>query len=413
MTPEELANLIKEALAPYRKAMEDFDNVLLAVMDDVEKLLSTSSLNRQELKTYIVDRVSDTRLSLMKDRDSFRGEPGPQGSSGTQGTRGDQGERGEKGDQGIQGVEGIEGIDGAQGTKGLQGQRGEQGYPGPIGEKGIQGERGDPGLVGGPGERGFPGKDGVKGEQGTQGTQGERGDQGIPGITGSTGIPGQNGHPGERGYRGEKGERGDAGLVGRGGEKGDRGERGFVGTVESWREKNYVAGEIVSHNGGSWQARRNTKDAPGWQSNSWEMLADGIGTVEWEDDCVIIRTAAGTVAKSAPLRGPKGEKGDSVVLHEKYDETQLYRKSLDEVKESGGVWRAKKDGLLHKPGTTKGKGQWTNIAHKGAKGDAGKDADMEVIKEQVIQHFAVERGALMDSTLRQIDEFFEGLDIDV
>jgi len=332
MTPEDFAKLIHEVMQPLQddiKALQKFADTAFDDMPDIDSA-------KQELKSFMIERVSDTRLSMMKDRDSFKGERGEKGITG------DAGERGAKGDIGSQGRDGI---------------RGKQGTPGDRGQKGDSGDRGEVGV-------------------------------------------------GTRGDKGDNGERGDTGKAGKAGAKGERGERGFITAVEPWVKRDYMPGELTTNNGGTWQARRKTNTPPNALSNAWEMLSDGIEIVEFNDDSFSIKMASGEIRKSGSLQGPQGEKGGSVDLLEGYDETTLYRKSLDEVKESGSVWRAIKDGLLHKPGSAKGKGQWTCIAHKGPKGDAGKDADNEAILEELKIAQAIDARGAMELLVKMVEDYF-------
>lgn len=381
MNPEELLDIINAALAPYRKGIEDLDSVVKRIMGEVAQLLKDSAVSKQEIKTFVTERMSTIHLELLRDRDAFRGDPGEKGDQGGTGLRGDRGERGLTGDQGEAGETGDQGEAGGTGETGLKGDRGDQGDQGDRGEKGITGDRGD------------PGRDGALGEKGVSG------DQGIPGTHGD---------------RGEKGDRGDVGQTGETGETGKTGPTGLVGSISEWQKRTHSSGEIVTHGGATWQCRRKTLGEPGRLSNSWELLTNGISTGEFsEDHRLSVVLANGDVIKSQSLRGDKGEKGNSVTLHLKYNVTHKYRAGIDEVKESGAVWRAVKTGLLHKPGSAKGKGQWVNITHRGPAGPAGKDADPKAIGDAVFGRVMLSTKAMIEGSIALTDTYFESADFNV
>ncbi|MBW1672146.1 MAG: collagen-like protein [Deltaproteobacteria bacterium] len=410
MKAETIAKFLHEVMKPLQDDVKDLQAIFDDVVDHVSKIDSSAALSQQELKTLIVDRVHDTRLALMKERDSFRGDPGPQGEVGTQGKRGDIGQRGEKGDMGGQGGQGERGTTGKTGEPGQPGEPGQLGQPGPQGKEGSPGDRGD---LGPQGDQGEPGQLGQPGPQGKEGSPGDRGDLGPQGGQGERGHPGKDGRNGDRGYRGEQGERGDIGQEGKVGKQGDQGERGLLAAISEWTERKHAPGEVVTISGGTWQARRTTTKEPNFNSNDWELLANGIGSVESKDYCLALTVSSGAVVKTSSLRGEKGEPGESVTFHPKYEETRLYRSSLDEVKESGCTWRALKDGILHKPGTTKGKEQWRNTTHVGPPGKDGKDADEEIVAEKVFQLIARDAKATLDLTIKQVDDYFSRLSLNV
>ena len=121
---------------------------------------------------------------------------------------------------------------GEPGAVGPQGPQGEAGAPGAVGEQGPQG------LPGEQGPQGLPGERGEKGDS-IQGPPGERGEQGMPGF------PGEKGEAGAPGLQGEKGLQGDAGPMGPGAPLW-RHRRAYDATV-----KDYRAGDVVAHDGGS------------------------------------------------------------------------------------------------------------------------------------------------------------------
>lgn len=126
-------------------------------------------------------------------KESLRGDVGPQGpkgETGAQGPKGDTGATGAKGDRGDTGPQGP------QGAKGDKGDTGSTGPRGPQGEQGIQGERGFAG------ERGPAGEQGPQGEQGPAGPKGDKGDTGLTGATGPQGPQGDKGDSGRDGVDG-------------------------------------------------------------------------------------------------------------------------------------------------------------------------------------------------------------------
>lgn len=190
--------------------------------------------------------------------------------------RGPSGWRGEDGELGPEGPAGERGADGKQGEKG---ERGEVGAAGVAGEPGPVGEPGPPGPAGEPGSAG------------PQGPAGDRGESGQPGAVGQPGPPGQTGDPGEVGAQGEPGPQGDAGAAGdkgdpgRPGEIGPQGERGLEGPpgklpiVKTYEpDQVHYAGDVVVHQGSTWQATKDTGQAP--PHRDWIGLAfrgvDGV-----------------------------------------------------------------------------------------------------------------------------------------
>jgi hypothetical protein len=117
--------------------------------------------------------------------------------------------------------------------------------PGPQGERGLDGESGLDGVPGPPGERG------ESGPQGSVGEPGPAGEAGKPGKDGSDGAPG---------------ERGEPGLP------------GILPVIDCWVDAVHYYGDVVSHDGATWQARRNTGRPP--PHEDWVCLAragrDGI-----------------------------------------------------------------------------------------------------------------------------------------
>lgn len=133
---------------------------------------------------------------------------------------------------------------GVDGERGERGERGDRGFQGERGEPGEPGERG---LDGRDGERGFPGERGEKGEPGERGIQGERGDPGERGLDGRDGEPGM---PGERGPEGAPGK---------------------LPVAREWTSRVHYEGDVVTHNGSTYQALRDTGGEP--PGGDWQPLA--------------------------------------------------------------------------------------------------------------------------------------------
>jgi hypothetical protein len=137
--------------------------------------------------------------------------------------------------------------DGDRGEKGLDGERGETGPPG---ERGEPGERGLDGSPGGCGEKGEPGEPGAPGLQGEPGAPGERGLDGLPGPAGASGEKGLDGEPGPAGPPGAPGK---------------------LPLVRSWEDQIHYEGDVVTCDGATWQAQRDTGKPP--PHHDWVCLA--------------------------------------------------------------------------------------------------------------------------------------------
>lgn len=338
MTPQNLAKILDEILTPL---MDEVASVKTAFSEITQKMDGNKELTKNELKTFVIERASEERDRLLRDRDAFRGERGERGKPGEKGIRGDIGQRGEKGIQG---------------------------------DRGIQGERG---LVGGRGERG------------------EKGIQGVIGKNGRDGLPG------------EKGQRGDVGGIGKQGTQGERGETGFIKAVEAWRKREYDAGEIVSNNGATWQSRRKTSHEPDYLSNSWELIANGLSDVDFDGRKIKLTAADGETRTSPDLKGDKGDTGDVPYISGPYDAKCDYAQH-EGVQQDGSLWYPAKgkSGKLGKPGKSP---DWRLSAARGKTGPAGKSADPEVVKELVMLDIASENKAIIEMTLKQVDEYLEGV----
>jgi hypothetical protein len=208
----------------------------------------------------------------------------------------------------LRGPEGVPGaaVDGVPGAAGQPGPQGEKGERGNIGPQGPQGPRGEAAV-------------GLKGDTGSEGP---RGAPGIPGIAGPQGIPG---------------------LVGPQGEPGERGPAGFMRMAQPWVDKVHYEGTIVTHDGGTFQAVRDTGRPVA--SDDWVLLA-------------------------APgVAGCDGKDGRSMNLRGTYARTLAYR-ALDVVALDGGLFVARRDD----PGPCPGDG-WQLSAMRGRKGEAGPQGE--------------------------------------
>jgi Collagen triple helix repeat (20 copies) len=206
---------------------------------------------------------------------------------------------------------------------------------------GAPGARGRPGLDGLDGERGPPGERGPQGERGEKGDPGPQGEIGLRGLQGKIGPAGPAGPPGDKGERGEKG---DPGL---------QGPLGKLPIVKPWRQDqiNY-AGEVVAYDGSTFQAIKDTAQAPG--GDDWMLIARG-----------------GRDAITPQVLGT-------------YKEDAEYRR-LDIIALNGSSFIAKRED----PGPCPGEG-WQLLASAGRTGGRGEKG------EQGLRGIAGERGAKGD-----------------
>jgi Collagen triple helix repeat (20 copies) len=222
--------IISQTRADVVERLAQFDRIAAQAIADVTKLITE-------------------RLALVRD-----GEPGPIGKSGEQGPQGEKGEAGQPGEKGEKGDPGDRGDHGERGEKGDAGEKGDQGLQG---SEGQHGEKGDPGPQG---------PQGLAGDHGEKGDKGDGGDQGPQGLVGAAGAPGARGDPGERGAAGPQGEKG---LTG---DRGEQGPPGRLPIAKLWQQDEVCyAGDVVIHDGGTWQALRDTGLPPG--GKDWACLA--------------------------------------------------------------------------------------------------------------------------------------------
>jgi chitodextrinase len=204
--------------------------------------------NKAKFDAWLINMHPAVDERLAKLRDGKDGLPGPEGPAGP------------RGEQGPAGLPGERGADGKQGEAGPQGPQGPQGEPGARGEPGAAGDAGPRGDIGPQGPAGAPGS------QGPIGPQGERGFEGPPGLQGPPGGAGLRGEPGPQGPIGPQGERGFEGPPGL------QGPPGKLPIVKVWETDTvYYSGDVVVHNGGTWQARKDTGQRP--PHGDWIALA--------------------------------------------------------------------------------------------------------------------------------------------
>jgi Collagen triple helix repeat (20 copies) len=188
---------------------------------------------------------------------------------------------------------------------------------GPPGGLGAKGE---------PGPRGATGPAGPKGDAGPRGAMGDFGPAGAEGPEGPDGEPGAPGPPGPQGQPGEAGPRGPEGPIGR------------LTTAKQWQSGTvFYEREVVMHNGGTWQALRDTGQSP--PHADWLCLA-----------------APGRDARSPIPRGT-------------FDADARYQ-ALDIVILNGGSFIARHDG----PGVCPGEG-WQMLTRQGQRGVAGEKGE--------------------------------------
>jgi hypothetical protein len=151
----------------------------------------------------------------------------------------------------------------------------------------------------------------------------------------------QNGPPGPRGEPGERGKPGEA-VTGPPGEKGVPGPPGAPGApgkfpaVSSWARGIHYQAAVVTHDGATWCATRDTAEAP--PHEDWVCLA---------------------------VPGRDGSEGRSFAFCGTWSDKVEYR-ALDVVAKDGSSFGARIDD----PGPCPGEG-WLMIAHQGRAGKPG------------------------------------------
>jgi hypothetical protein len=269
--------------------------------------------------------------------------------AGPKGDQGDAGEKGEKGDRGV---------------------AGDPGNAGPQGEVGPRGEKGEPGESI-KGERGEKGETGERGLKGDTGSPGERGEKGEPGLS----IKGETGERGEKGLDGKDGRDGRDGLNGKDGRDGEPGRNAtqidYLPAIDP--AKTYPRGTHARYNGGTiWAARNTAPIADGFEKSGWEVLEDGIASIEEipsedprEFSIEFKRTSgAATVIK----------RYWPVPMYEQiWREGADYRKGAM-VTRDGSTWHCNQDHTKVPPGTPNS-ADWTLCVKRGQNGKDGKDGE--------------------------------------
>jgi hypothetical protein len=224
-------------------------------------------------------------------------------------------------------IVGRDGIDGRDGLNGTDGAPGERGFDGPAGKDGA------PGCDGANGKDGQDGKS-VELETVTELVRIEIGKAGVPDLVQKAvnALP----RPAD-GKDGAPGERGADGLNGKDGEPGKEGPVGKLPLVKAWLDTVHREGDVVSHEGATYQAMRDTGKAP--PHADWTCLA---------------------------AAGRNGADGRSIMVRGTYSEDADYS-ALDLVALNGGSFIAKRDN----PGLCPGEG-WQLVASQGKAGKPGE-----------------------------------------
>lgn len=188
---------------------QDIDNSKKVILTDGGSIELGSNLTVDEngklnasiSGTISFDDLTEEQIAQLK---------GPKGDTGSQGPVGPQGLKGDTGEQGPAGPQGPKGADGTMTFEDLTEEQKEslKGDPGPQGEKGDKGDKGDPGVKGNDGANG---RDGVDGRNGVDGKSAYE-------LAVGTGYSGSledwldflHGHDGEKGEKGDKGDKGDS-----------------------------------------------------------------------------------------------------------------------------------------------------------------------------------------------------------
>lgn len=157
------------------------------------------------------------------------------------------------------------------------------------------------------------------------------------GDPGPQGEPGQPGPPGADGRDGAPGRDGADGAPGRDGADGAEGRPGKLPVARAWDDRVHYEADVVTHDGGTWQAVRDTGRAP--PHEDWICLA-------------------------AP--GRDGADGRSFAIRGTWAEGEAYR-CLDVVMLNGASFVARRDD----PGACPGEG-WQLLASQGKRGHPGE-----------------------------------------
>lgn len=190
------------------------------------------------------------------------------------------------------------------------------------------------------GAPGRDGRDGIDGAPGRDGVDGVPGRDGIDGKDGVDGVPGANGRDGADGINGKDGRDGVDGKDGAPGERGPEGPAGKLPIVMAWTDRVHYEGEVVTRDGASYQALRDTGREP--PHDDWIEIARG------------------------GRDGRDGADGRSFTIRGTYADGETYR-GLDVVILNGASFVAKYD----EPGACPGEG-WQLMASQGKRGAPGE-----------------------------------------
>jgi len=170
-----------------------------------------------------------------------------------------------------------------------------------------------------------------------RGEKGDRGEQGLS-IKGERGERGPSGEIGKIGLRGESGLPGARGEPGLPGERGEKGPEGMLPRVKVWEPGVHYAGVVVTKDGATYQAVKDTAELPE-SGKDWVCLARG------------------------------GVDGRSLTVRGLFSDSENYQK-LDIATVNGSSFVAKQDN----PGRCPGPG-WQLLVSQGKQGDKGKPGD--------------------------------------
>ena len=156
-------------------------------------------------------------------------------------------------------------------------------------------------------------------------------------LPGADGIAGRNGADGKDGERGAPGVPGTAGVDGKDGERGLQGPPGKLPEVRQWSDGVHYEGDVVTHDGATFQALRDTGRMP--PHEDWMCVA---------------------------RNGRDGIDGRSPVIRGTWNAEEDYRE-LDVVMLNGASFAARRD----VPGECPGDG-WQLLAAQGKRGKPGE-----------------------------------------
>jgi hypothetical protein len=177
----------------------------------------------------------------------------------------------------------------------------------------------------------------VEARQPEKGDRGEPGERGPEGLEGRQGLPGEPGQPGERGLDGRDGTPGERGEKGEPGDRGPEGPAGKMPIARSWTDGVHYEGDVVTFDGRTFQARKDTGKAP--PHEDWICLAES---------------------------GRDGLDGRGFAVRGTWTADEDYQ-ALDVVALNGASFAARYDN----PGACPGEG-WQLIAAQGKRGKPGE-----------------------------------------